>query len=300
MVRFRILPLGLTTFAMLGVGSAQAGAIKSTGVKLTGVVENDFNALAENVRVTPVSDNPITVGPAQFMINNGWVSGWAIKDIRTSYDPATDTLAVGINTFKNAQGQTAIVGDADGNGDPGGASAAMQSAGGLDTAHLGGRKSVAISFASDNPGSSISPGSTVLVAGVPAEKSAAGPGIDGFTVALPKAQNLGLAYNFGKGVTDAQGNPIGALAFDPSAATPGFEFSIKNFSKIQGLDPYKGFWIRGYAGSPEDVVVGEAGLPYTRVPAFSQQQVPEPAALALWSLVAGGAALRLRRRVGGR
>ena len=294
MVRLRILNLGLATLALMGARSASAAA-----VKLTGVVENDFLATNSNVRVTPVSDSPITVGPAQFMINNGWVSGWAVKDIRSSYDAATDTLSVGINTFKDATGKTAIVGDADGNGDPGGASPPMAAAGGIDTAHLGGHKSVAIAFASDSPGAKNVPGNAIIVAGVPADKSAAGPGIDGFTVALPKAANLGLAYNFGKSLTDASGHPIGRLAFDPSADHPGFEFTIKGFSKIPGLDPFKGFWIKAYAGSPEDVVVGETGLAFTRVPAFSEQQIPEPATVLAWSLVVGGGVVvQVRRRAG--
>jgi len=91
-------------------------------------------------------------------------------------------------------------------------------------------------------------GSLVLVAGVPAIKTQASTGAPQFEVATPTAGALG--YNFGQTIANA-----GSLAFNPSQAHPGFEFTIKNFSKISGLDPYNGFWISLYAGSPDDVVV---------------------------------------------
>jgi hypothetical protein len=300
MVRLGLVRLSLATLVLLGARHALAGPIssKSTGVTLTGNVEADFPAASANVRVIPLSTNPTSIGEAPFIIQNGWVSGWSVKDIRTSYDPTTDTLSVGFNTFANAKGQTAIVGDADGNGDPGGASAQMAAAGGVDNAHLGGHKSVAISLAADNPNNPAAAGNPIVVAGVPADKSAASPtGLDGFTVAAPKGPTLSLPYNFGGPLTDAKGNVItGSLAFDPSAAHPGFEFTINHFSKITGLDPFKGFWLSAYAGSPDDVIAGEAGLRFTRVPAFSEQTIPEPATVLSWSLVAAGAAaFRVRR-----
>jgi hypothetical protein len=233
------------------------------------------------------------------MVQNGWVSGWSIKDVRTSYDSATDTLSVGFNTFHNGQGQPAIVGDADGNGDPGGASPQMASVGGVDNPHLGGHKSVAIALAADNPKIPGTPGDPIVVAGVPADKAAASPtGLDGFTVAAPKGPTLSLPYNFGGTLTGTDGNAVtGMLAFDPSAAHPGFEFTINHFSKIAGLDPLKGFWLSAYAGSPDDVIAGETGLRFTRVPAFGEQNIPEPATALAWSLVAcGAAAVRRRRR----
>ena len=54
--------------------------------------------------------------PVARITNNGWVSGWSIQDIRTSYDSSTDTMYVGINTFANKNGQYAPFGQA--NGDP--------------------------------------------------------------------------------------------------------------------------------------------------------------------------------------
>jgi hypothetical protein len=290
MVRLSAWVWSVAALALVGARPATASPIQ-----LTGNVEKDFPATSKDVRVIPVNSTPNDVGPSPFIAQNGWVSGWAIKDIRTSYDAATDTLSVGLDTFKDTAGRQAIVGDADGNGDPGGASPQMQAAHGVDNPHLGGHKSVAVAFAPDGKFGSTSPGNPVVIAGVPADKSTAGHGIDGFTVAQYRNVNLGLGYNFGPTLA---GN-LGALAFDPSAQHPGFEFTIKNFSKIPGLDPTKGFWISAYAGSPDDVVVGESALDFTRVAAFAAEQakqLPEPATLLGWSLVVGAAVIRWRHR----
>ena len=288
MVRIGVIRTSLATLALIG-----ARPVLAVPITLTGNVESDFQANGPGVQMTPVYGNPLQVGEAPFIPADGWVSGWAVKDLRTSYDTTSDTLYVGVDTFKNAAGKTAIVGDADGNGDPGGASPEMVKAGGLDTPSLGGHKSVAVAFAADDPKHPGMPGIPLVVAGVPADKSQAGPGLDGFNVASYRNNALGIENNFGKTLTAN----LGALAFDPSAAHPGFEFTVKNFSKIQGLNPANGFWISLYAGSTDDVIAGETSLMLTRLPALAQQTLtPEPAALLSWTFIAGGAWLGLRRR----
>lgn len=286
MVRLRLLGLSLASLALFG-----ARPLAAAPVSLTGHVETDFSASNPDVRIVPVSSNPLGIGQAAFMTNNGWVSGWSIKDIRVAYDSTTDTLSVGFNTFKNAAGVQSIVGDSDGNGNPATASPGMLAAGGLESPHLGGQKSVAFAIAPDGPKGPISPGTPVLIAGVPGDKSAAGPGLDGFTVSSYKNNTLGLSLNFGSLLP----SNLGALAFDPSAAHPGFEFTVKNVSKLPGIDPTKGFWVVGYAGSPADNVAGESASAYTRLAPFAPQEIPEPATVMTWALVAGGMALRLRR-----
>ena len=83
------------------------------------------------------------------------------------------------------------------------------------------------------------PPAPVIVAGVPGNKSQAGTGLDGFTVAKyapaggAGGRNHDLVTSFGKTLTSGMGN----LAFDPSAAHPGFEFTITNFSKLLGANP---------------------------------------------------------------
>ncbi len=288
MVRLGVIRTSFATLALIG-----ARPVLAVPITLTGNVESDFPAKGSGVQVTPVLHDPLQVGESPFIPANGWVSGWAVRDIRSSYDANSDTLYIGIGALKNALGNPAIIGDADGNGDPGGASAAMARAGGVDQPSLGGHKSVTVAFAADDPKHPGLPGTPVAVAGVPADKSTAGPGLDGFNVAAYKNNPTGIEDNYGKTLAAN----LGALAFDPSASHPGFEFTIKNFSKIPGLNPASGFWISLYAGSTDDVIAGEATHPLTRVPSLAQQTItPEPATLLPWTFVAGTAWFSLRRR----
>ena len=288
MVRLRMIRMSFATLALFG-----ARPVLSAPITLTGNVETDFSKSNPNVQITPVYSSPLTIGEASFIPANGWVSGWAVKDFRIDYDPSNGTLYVGVNTFKNASGAQAIVGDSDGNGDPGGASPQMKSAGGVDTPDLGGHKSVTLAFAPDSPHGPSAPGIPLLVAGVPADKSTAGPGIDGFNVASYKNTTLGIEDNFGKTLTAN----LGSLAFNPSTTHPGFEFTIKNFDKIQGLNPLNGFWVSLYAGSTSDVIAGETSLDLTRIPSLGPQIItPEPTTVLTWALVAGGSLFGLRRR----
>ena len=86
------------------------------------------------------------------------------------------------------------------------------------------------------------------------------------------------------------------LAYDPTAAHPQLEFTIKNFSQIPGLDPSNGLWIEMHGGSAVDSV-GEAGLAWTKVPITAAQNIPEPTTWLAWTLVAGAAAYRFRGRI---
>ena len=278
-------PWSLAFLALLGL---EATSARAASIQFTGNVQNDFNPVTNpNVTITPVSSNPLNIGQSQWITNNGWISGWSIQDIRTSYDAKTDTLSVGVDNFKNASGQIAPFGQA--NGDPSGTPT------GYDPAHLGGDKSFALAIAPVNAASPAQPGAAVAIAGIPADKTTAGTGIDGFTVAKFNAANAssGLAYQFGAALPQN----TGTLAFDPSPSHPQLEFTIPNFSKIPGLDPSKGFWISAYAGSSLDGVAGEAYLAWSKVPVNAAQSIPEPATWLAWSLGAGAMAWRLRRRV---
>jgi hypothetical protein len=276
------------TVVLLVVAGLEAPAAFAAPINLTGYVANDFNpATNPNVVVTPVSSNPLNIGQSQWITNNGWVSGWSIQDIRTYYDSSTDTMYVGINTFANKNGQYAPFGQA--NGDPSGTPT------GYDPAHLGGDKSIALAFAPVNSTNLTSPGSPVVIAGVPADKTSAGTGTDGYTVSsynAAQASANGLAYAFGTKLPQFTGN----LAYDPSPSHPQLELTINNFSKIPGLDPTNGFWITAYAGSAVDGVAGEAYLTWTKIPANAEQHIPEPATWLAWSLVSGLAAWKYRRR----
>ena len=282
------------TVALLGARVASADPIN-----FTGYVWNDFNPSTNSqVQVIPGMSNPLNIGQPSWMTNAGWDSGFAIKDIRTYYDPTNDTMYVGVNSFINKNGTQTIAGDSYGSGtfsDPN----LQKMAGGVNPPGFGGDKSITLAFAPDGASGSSAPGTPAIVAGVPADKSKAGAGtIDGFTVSTFNGLNNGLAYNYGTALPQFTGN----LAFDPGAATdgtirPGFEFTIPNFSKIPGLSGSNGLWIEAYAGSAQDGAVGETQLPFFRIPNPASQVIgPEPATLAVWSLVVAGAAWRLRKR----
>jgi hypothetical protein len=269
-----------------GSSTSASGIATSTGVNFTtGNVATDMPQTPGNgVYVVP-GTSPTGVGQAQWMTQAGYITGWNIKDLRFAYNSTTDTLSVGVNTYS-------IAGNADGNGTPGSPDPRMIAAGGVDPAHIGGRGSITVAFAPSAPGNVSQVGTPAIVAGVPANKSSAGTGLDGFTVSTYKPSGEGIQYNYGMSLAAN----TGALAFDPSAAHPGFEFTVKNFSKIPGLDPKTGFWIQAFAGSPDDVIAGEDSIGWVHIPALAaQQQVPEPTTFAGWSLLIGCAAWGLRR-----
>jgi hypothetical protein len=283
MVRRSVFPWTVATLALLGIRVASAAPMT-----FTGSVEQDFNPNTnQDVQKFVIDTNPFNnIYHTPYMIQQNAVTGWAVKDLRLAYDTSSNTMAVGVNTY-------GIAGDADGNGDPGGVSAADSGfTHGLDQAHMGGQKSITVAFAQNNPGDPNSPGTPVIVAGIPADKTTAGPGLDGFNVASFKGLAAGIQNNYGATL----GNNLGTLAFDPSQAHPGFEFTVNNFNQIPGLDPKAGFWIKVYAGSPDDGSVGEESSQWIRVPSFAPETtIPEPATWLAWTLMVGGGAVWRRR-----
>lgn len=275
-----------TALSLVAAGLCAPAAVAAP-INFTGFVSQDFNpAVNPDVVVTPVSGNSLNIGQSQWITNNGWISGWSIQDIRTFYDSNSDTMFVGVNTFANKDGKYAPFGQA--NGDPSGSSTPY------DPPRLGGDKSIAIAFAPVSLTSPNAPGTPLVVAGVPADKTVAGTGTDGFTVSTynaAAAANGGLAYAFGKTLPQYSGSMS-----DPTPAHPQLEFTIKNFGQIPGLNGKDGFWIAAYAGSAVDGVAGEAYLAWTKIPANAQQNIPEPATWLAWSLVSGLAAWRFRGR----
>ncbi|WP_165225112.1 hypothetical protein [Aquisphaera insulae] len=283
MVLRRLFSRTATPLVVMGLFSAAATAAP---ISLTGNVATDFSLSDPLVRKAAVSDNPLTIGQSDWITNRGWVSGWSIQDIRLRYDQATDTLQVGFNTFKNASGQYAPFGQA--NGDPSGTATPY------DVAHLAGDKSVALAIAPVNTANVNSPGTPVVIAGIPADKTLAGTGTDGFTVSQYDASKAssGLAYQFGKQLADY----TGTLAYDPSPTHPQLEFTIANFSKIPGIDPTQGIWISSYAGSSLDGVAGEAYLSWTKISPLAEQNTPEPTTWLAWAVACGAAAIHYRGR----
>jgi hypothetical protein len=288
--------------SLLLLGLVSARPALAGPIDFTGNTQTDFTAATTQGNVNygtsgsiPVLSTPLDLGESSFIPTNGWVSGWAVSSVQMSYDTANNTLYVGLSSFKETglSNAYAIFGDADGNGNPGGASAAMTSAGGVDSPNMGGDKSIAMAFAPYNPATPTQPGNPVAIAGIPSDKSLAGSGTDGFTVAHYNGSSGELQNSFGtafSGVT-------GTLAFNPSSAHPELEYSISNFSAT-GINPSQGFWMNLYAGSGADVVAGEVGTGWVYIPPEQPQVItPEPTTFLVWAGLAGGMAWGFRRRL---
>jgi MYXO-CTERM domain-containing protein len=238
------------------------------------------------------------VAQASWITQAGWTNGWVIKDMKFDYNHATDTMQVGVAFYS-------IAGDPSGN--PSGSDPRVAAAGGSAPANLGGRDSISVEFAGNNATNPGTPGAPVIVAGVPEYKQSSYTGTDGFTVATA-GSNSALESNFGTQINSAMGN----LAFNPSPATPDFEFTIKNWSQFASLNGSGGFWVSAYAGSPDDAVAGESHIASTHVgqltpgqqvlnpppppPSPPPPQVPEPTTVAGWGLMVAGAAWALRSK----
>jgi hypothetical protein len=263
---------------------ARAGSLTGP-VTFTGNVATDFTGGPQNGVLNVLGQQPNDVAQASWITQSGWTNGWVMKGMDLKYDKASDTMYVGVQFYS-------IAGNSSGNGTPGVPDPRQTAAGGIDEAHLGGQKSITVAFSPDvKSGNANVPGTPVVVAGVPQDKTAAGTGVDGFTVSKYSA-NGGIETSYGAQLT---GN-TGTLAFDPSKAHPDFEFSITNFSKIAGnLTSPNGMWVQAYAGSPEDVIAGEGHIGQTHILVPGQQSVPEPSTVLGWALLAGGAGWGLRR-----
>jgi hypothetical protein len=251
-------------------------------ITLTGFATNDFNPNTNaNFQVLPIDSNPLmSIAETPYMLANNRITGWAVQDLRLGVDSSSGTLSVGVNSY-------GISGDADGNGNPGAADPNDPNFqhGGQDLPNFGGTKSITVAFAGMNPNNPNVPGAPVIVAGVPGDKSTAGSGIDGFTVATYAGKNAGIEDNYGTPLTNNMGN----LVFNPSSAHPDFEFTIPNFNTIAGLSSTSGFWVKIYSGSADDGAVGEENSSWVHVPALAAEAIPEPATWLAWSLLGGGA-----------
>jgi hypothetical protein len=274
----------------------------------TGNVETDLPSTSSSVTVVPGQAMNAVAQPA-WMTEAGLINGYVMKDIRLSYDKTTDTLSVGVNFY-------GIAGNTDGTLN-GGTNPLTTAAGGSNPPHIGGDKSISIAFTPVTAaGVNADP---VVVAGVPANKVGSPAGsLDGFNVATVNQSlynSSGIAQAYGTTLT----NNLGSLAYDPSQAHPDFEFTIKNFSTIPGLNALtNGFYISAYAGTGTTIIVGKSAIPDTFVappnsPPSGPQQLqnpppnvtppipkvttPEPTTLLAWGLVAGVAGLRVRRRL---
>lgn len=321
MVRIRDVAWALAAAAVL----AGPRAASADPITFTGNVANDFTTangsvedpiVLRNSQGQPLNSQgqPIATAGGQMVYTSGpgmvtgadgtqpnqLVSGADMQNIWFNYNASTDTMYVGIQGFTNAAGQKEILGDITGNPNPT-----------LDTDNSGnstasatnsflGLKSIALAFApiSTNAAGNSVPGTPTIIAGVPASTvdnpSVPKPNTTNpdFVVANYSANGAGLPFSFG--TTIANG---GSLAFNTSASTPDFEFTINNFSKVSGINPANGFYIEGFNGLPG----GTAGKSefgwFASLPVPQNLNTPEPTTWLAWMLVAGGAGWRYRRRL---
>ena len=269
----------LIVVVIFGARPAVAGPIT-----FTGNVSADFGITVPGQSTNPnitVISSPSTLDPVSTTGANGTtllnqvIPGDALKQIAVEYNAATDTMYVGVQTWgvAGSVGSTTI---ANGNGMVVGFAS--------------------LSGATFNPANLSPPSFVAGTANVAAGESAAaagrGSGLNGFNVAaytggtVPGTMNL--LTGFGQTRTAGMGN----LAFTPSTAKPDYEFTITNFSKVLGANPDKGVVIMTQDGevnvdTSKDELVGVG---------IQAQELPEPAAILVWSVLAGGMAWGVRRR----
>ena len=140
-------PLRLSVLLSLGLSAqAVAGPVTFTGDATADFVGPDVQTL--------VDPSGIDVGiPLAFPL--GTISGNDGADTRFSYDPATDTLYVAINTYT-------IAGDVDNDGNPNATGPILGGLGGVDWPNWSGSESFAVYFDIDQDGQ------MDVIAGVPA------------------------------------------------------------------------------------------------------------------------------------
>jgi hypothetical protein len=166
----------------------------------------------------------------------GTSSGWDIKDVRLVYDPATDILYVGLNSYET-------VGDADTDGNEG----LMTYDSGIDIPNLGSGESVAVYFDLNQDGN------WDVIAGVPSDID-----FSGFTIKSATGSPPSMAF-FGANLTTGYDH-LGIRYWTPSSA-PDLEFEIWNFSHLPNQDgELSAFTIGAFMGSVADVTITEDWL----------------------------------------
>jgi len=225
--------LGLVVTLALVVSTAVVAPVFGAPPTFTGDVEIDFPA-GPSVLIFVDPGGKDTLVPTHPVL--GTSSGWDIKDVRLTYDSATDILYVGVNSYKT-------VGDADTDGNEG----LMTYDSGTDAPNLGAGESVAVYFDLDQDGN------WDVIAGVPPETD-----FSGFTVKSATNSPPAMAF-FAANLTTGYDH-LGIRYWTPSSA-PDLEFEIWNFSHLPNQDgELCAFTIGAFMGSMVDVTITEDWL----------------------------------------
>ena len=275
-------------FSGLTAALAWASIASAGPVTLTGNLGADFPALPAPAFGPHIQQDRLDdVIQPPWELNRGTPSGTNIEKVALSYDDATDTL-FGAAKFVGIAG----VSHPEGNSDVSNPNIPY---GIEDVPHLGGQKTISFAFGSRTGVTNLADPNDagwVISAGVPSLKPNDKPGVDYFTVAKYKYFGTGLGNTYGEVI---DGNK-GSLAFDPSKEHPDFEFAIRNFNKISGINAADGLTFRVFAGTGSDLYSED--IAGGRTSRLAPQAVPEPATITAWMLAVGGAAVAARRRKG--
>jgi Notch-like protein len=173
----------------------------------------------------------------------GTVSGWDMSFLRMFYDPATDVLYVGLQTF-------GIGGDADGDGDEGTTSLWLASVFGADLPVWDDTESFALMLDTDEDGT------FDVIAGVPSTGD-----VTTYTVAQFDGLTSLPGFAFGAPLGD-QFIPADPVVGPASFVAPHIEFRIAAFSQLPGFNGTVGsFRVKAFMGSLEDSGIGEDRIP---------------------------------------
>lgn len=227
----RILCLLIILSVILSISLLIASPAMAAPPTFTGDVESDFTGPGVFTFIDPYG---VDVGLPEDA-PPGTISGNDMTDFRLAYDPATDTMYVGINTY-------GIAGDVDGDGNPGGTSAWLAALIGSDLADFGGSESFAVYFDLDLDGT------YDVIAGVSSSTN-----IAGFSVNLFSGSPFLPSSAFGAALPGNTGTIFGS----PDADDPDLEFTITNFSTLPGTDASPSFRVSAYVGSFADDGIGE-------------------------------------------
>lgn len=244
-VSHRLAAIGFLLFLSLSASSRAA-------ITFTGNAAVDFPAEA---CIADPGGKDVGMPPA---FPAGTLSGFDLRSVCYSYDPALDILYIGLRTYDDLNGNPIIFGDADGDGNPSSPSITLQNLLGNDTANLSGQEYVtmAIDFNADNApdlvvgtNTSNSLGQFQAVGGVAAP--------DNNLLLAPLARFYGAAL---AGVS-AHSDHL------PSAAQPHLEFSVTGLSAVPGFaalnfaNPDSFFQFYLSTGSLEDDGIAEEFFP---------------------------------------
>lgn len=211
----RKLQMSLTSAVVLAVVFLLAQLQNSLAAPtFTGNAAADFtglNAIRIADRDTPDVGLPQTI--------TGTISGFDMQAFYLEYDAATDTMYIGIDCFT-------ICGDADGDGNPGGTSAALANLGGEDIPEFGPGEAFGLLIDTDNDYTTAN-GDFDVVIGVRDDDTLAQIGAFEYT-GLISEELVNVVWG------NRLPNPI-TLFQSPSATAPDLEFTIANFSTLPGF-----------------------------------------------------------------